>query len=85
MLAILAILSRLNPDEAKAVPYLVRGEVAARFESLEIGIAERMAARAVANAYAPSERQVEKFLATTGDLGTAAQSLTSGKRGGPAG
>lgn len=36
-------LSRLNPDETKAVAYLV-GEVAAPFESLEIGIAERMAA-----------------------------------------
>jgi len=36
-------LSRLNQDEAKAVAYLVRGEVAAPFESLEIGIAERMA------------------------------------------
>jgi DNA ligase-like protein len=75
-------LSRLNPDEAKAAAYLVRGEVAAPFESLEIGIAERLAVRDVADAYATSERQVEKILATTGDLGATAQSLASGKRGG---
>ena len=48
LVAILAVfLARLNPDETKAVAYLLRGEVAAPFEAREIGMAERTAMRAV--------------------------------------
>lgn len=84
LVAILAaFLSRLNPDEAKAVAYLLHGEVAAPFEAQEIGMAERMAARAVAAAYAVSEQRVERLLAVTGDLGTAAENLAGSKRGRP--
>jgi len=75
------LLSRLSPDEARAVAYLLRGEVAAPFESLEIGMAERMALRAVADAYGTSEQRLEKLLAKAGDLGTAAQGLAGAKRG----
>lgn len=51
LVAILAaFLSRLNPDEAKAVAYLLRGEVAAPFEAREVGMAERMVMRAVTDA-----------------------------------
>lgn len=82
LVAILAaFLAKLSPDEARAVAYLLRGEVAAPFESQEIGIAERMAVRAVADAYAVSERRVERLLVTSGDLGTAAEYLAGGKRG----
>jgi len=66
----------------KAVAYLVRGEVAASFASLEIGIAERVAVRAVADAYA-IRRRVEKLLATTGDLGTTAQKPCERQAGRP--
>jgi DNA ligase 1 len=84
LVAVLAtFLSRLNPEEAKTVAYLVRGEVAAPFASQEIGMAERMVARAVAAAYAASQQQVERLLGVTGDLGTAAESLACGKRGRP--
>lgn len=40
-------LSKRSPNEARAVAYLLRGELAPAFESLEIGMAERMVARAV--------------------------------------
>jgi DNA ligase 1 len=73
-------LSRLTPNEARAVAYLIRGEVAAPFESLEIGMAEHMALRAVAEAYGTSEQRLEKLLAKAGDLGTVAQGLAAGKR-----
>ena len=83
LVAILAaFLSRLNPDEAKAVAYLLRGEVAAPFESLEFGMAERMVARAMTIAYAAPEQRVAKLLAVAGDLGTAAERLAGAKRGG---
>ena len=72
-------LSRLSPDEVKSVAYLVRGEVAAPFEAQEIGIAERMAVRAVADAYAVPEQRV--ILSTAGDLGTAAEQLAGARRG----
>ncbi len=82
LVAILAaFLARLSPDEARAVAYLLRGEVAAPFESREIGMAERMVVRAVADAYAVSQQCVEKLLATAGDLGTVAENLARGKRG----
>ncbi len=74
LIAILAaFLAKLNPEEAKAVAHLLRGEVAAPFESQEIGMAGRMAVRAIADAYAVSEQRVEKLLASGGDLGIAAE------------
>ena len=76
-----AFLSKLNPEEARAVAYLLRGEVAAPFAGQEIGMADRRVMRAVADAYALSERRVEKLLAATGDLGTVAEQLAHGKRG----
>jgi len=83
LVAILAaFLSRLSPDEAKAVAYLLRGEVAAPFESLKFGMAERMVARAMTIAYAAPEQRVAKLLAVAGDLGTAAERLAGAKRGG---
>lgn len=82
LVALLAeFLSRLDPDEAKAVAHLLRGELAPPFEALEIGMAERMVVRAVADAYTVSERRVERLLATTGDLGTVAEILAAAKRG----
>lgn len=60
-----AFLSKLTPDEARAVAYLVRGEVAAPFAGQEIGMADRMVMRALAEAYAVPERRVERLLATT--------------------
>ena len=82
LITILAeFLSGLNPDEAKAVAYLLRGELAPAFESLEIGMAERMVVRAVADAYTVPEQRVERLLTTTGDLGTVAETLAGAKRG----
>lgn len=74
-------LSKLDPDEVKAVAYLLRGEMAPPFESLEIGMAERMVARAVADAYAVPIQRVDRLLMTTGDLGTVAETLAGAKRG----
>jgi DNA ligase 1 len=74
-------LSRLNPDEARALTYLLRGELAPPFASLEIGMAERMAVRAVADAYSVPQQRVERLLTTTGDLGTVAETLAGAKRG----
>jgi len=69
LVAILAaFLARLSPDKARVVAYLLRGEVAAPFEALEFGMAERMVARAMTVAYAVPERRVAKLPAVAGDL-----------------
>jgi len=74
-------LSKLTADEAKAVAYLLRGELAPPFEAREIGMAERMVVRAIADAYAVPKPRVEQLLTTTGDLGSAAELLAGSKRG----
>lgn len=76
-----AFLSKLTPDEAKAVAHLVRGEVAAPYDTMEIGMAERTAVRAVADAYGLTPQRVDRLLAAAGDLGTAAENLARGRRG----
>lgn len=82
LVALLAeFLSQLKPDEAKAVAYLLRGEVAPPFEAVEIGMAERMVARAMADAYGVPSQRVDRLLADFGDLGTAAERLAGAKRG----
>jgi len=77
-----AFLSTLGPAEAKAVAHLLRGETAAPFEALEFGMAERMIVRTLAQAYEVSEQRVDRLLARTGDLGTAAE-LIAGRKAGP--
>ena len=82
LVALLAtFLSKLSPEEAKAAAYLLQGEVAPPFASIQIGMAERMVVRAMADAYAVSQRRVDALLASAGDLGTAAQQLAAAKRG----
>lgn len=79
--ALSAFLSKLSPDEAKAVAYLFAGEIAAPFEVAEFGMAERMIVRSLVQAYAVPEQRVEELLATTGDLGTVAQCMAGTQRG----
>lgn len=81
LIAILAaFLSRLDPEEAKAVAYLLRGEVAPPFASREFGMAERMVIGAVAQAYATPLQQVDKLAARLGDIGTVAEKLARNNR-----
>lgn len=82
LVALLAeFLSQLNPEEARAVAYLLRGEVAPPFAAVEMGMADRMVARAVADAYGVPQARVNRLFADFGDLGTAAERLAGAKRG----
>src|SRR5437868_5977397 len=78
--ALIATLSELfrsigSPDDIEHVCYLLQGRVAPFFAALEIGMAEKTVAKAIAQAYQiPSEEVLSRF-STLGDLGTVAEQL----------
>ncbi len=82
MIALLADLFRQTPTELLAkVVYLCQGKIAPDFAGVEIGLAEKLAMRAVAEATGLSSEKVAASLRRTGDLGTAAEQLLAGKTG----
>jgi DNA ligase-1 len=75
----LAALVSQTPDELLAtVCYLCQGLVAPEFAGVELGLAEKLAVRAVATAAGASPEQVLAGLRETGDLGQAAEQLLAG-------
>ena len=72
-------LKRLSPEEARATAYLLQGRVAPPFQPTEFGMAERMVARALALAYRGSDKEIERALARSGDLGLVAEERASGQ------
>jgi DNA ligase 1 len=75
-------LKRLSAEQARATAYLLQGGVAPPFKPIEFGMAERMVARSMAQAYGRSERQIERFLARSGDLGLVAEAYAEGQGAG---
>lgn len=80
-LALIAILSELfrsveSPDEIEKVCYLVQGRVAPFFEALEMGMAEKTVAKAIAIAYNTSQEQVSKLYSELGDMGLVAERVS---------
>ena len=72
----LAELFRQTPDElVPTVALLCQGQIAPDFAGVELGMAERLAARAVAQAAAVPVERVMAGLRDTGDLGLAAEQL----------
>ncbi len=76
MRAILVELFRtVPPAELPPLVYLMQGELRPEFEGVELGIADSLAARAVALATRAPERAVGESLRETGDLGTTVEAL----------
>ena len=61
------------------VVYLTQGRLYPDFIGIEIGIAEKLAIRAVAKATGHSEKEIEEDLTKTGDLGETAQNFSKEK------
>ncbi len=78
-LALIDILSELfkkvNKQEVDKVMYLAQGRIAPFFAPLEIGMADKMVASAVAMAYGSDKETVLKLYAKLGDMGLVAQQL----------
>ncbi len=78
-LALIDILSKLfshvkSPEEVEKICYLVQGRIVPFFEALEIGMAEKTVAKAIALAYNESPEEVWNTYVKLGDMG-----LTVGK------
>jgi len=67
------LLKQTPKDIIDKVVYLTQGKLYPDFFGIEIGVAEKLAIRAVARATGHSEKEIEKNLEKTGDLGTTAQ------------
>ena len=61
------------------VAYLTQGKLYPDFVGIEIGVAEKLAIRAIAKATGISETQIEADMKKTGDLGAAAQKFLEKK------
>ncbi|HEU4564343.1 MAG TPA: ATP-dependent DNA ligase [Gemmatimonadaceae bacterium] len=69
------VLRRAAPDERHAVAYLLQAQLRPPYEGVQIGLGERLLARAVAEVYGTTEAAVARRLARSGDLGLVAESL----------
>src|SRR3989338_10477510 len=80
-LTLIDILSDLfkksSKDEIEKIVYLTQGRIAPFFEPLEIGMAEKNVAQAVAMAFGSTKEDVLKLYGKLGDMGKAAEQLSS--------
>jgi DNA ligase 1 len=70
-----ALLGQTPAELLPTVCYLCQGLIAPEFAGVELGVAEKLAARAVATATGAAAEQVGASLRETGDLGQAAEQL----------
>ena len=80
-LALIATLAELlrsieRPDEIEKVCYLVQGRIAPSFVALEMGMAEKTVARAIAIAYKITQENVLALFSTLGDMGLVAEQFS---------
>ena len=61
------------------VVYLTQGKLYPDFEGIEIGVAEKLATRALAQATGRKEKEIEEDLRQTGDIGGTAQNFLTKK------
>src|SRR3989344_1885460 len=80
-LTLIDILSDLfkksSKDEIEKIVYLTQGRIAPFFEPIEIGMAEKNVAQAVAMAFGSTKEDVLKLYGKLGDMGKAAEQLSS--------
>ncbi len=69
------LLRKVDPNQLPPLVYLMQGELRPEFEGVELGVADSLAARAVALATHAPEKAVTESLRRTGDLGTTAEEL----------
>lgn len=81
MIDLLVDLLRNTPKELiEKVVYMTQGKIYPDFVGLEIGVAEKLAVKALARASGRTESEIEENLRTTGDIGEAAQKFIANKR-----
>src|SRR3990170_6743932 len=80
MTSLLVDLLKSTPNDVIAkVVYLTQGKIYPDFAGTEIGVAEKLAVKALARASGRSETEIEADLKKSGDIGETAQNLLSKK------
>ena len=74
------LFQKASTSEMGEICYLLQGRVAPLYEATEFGIADKLMIRAIAHAYAISEREVLKQFKKHGDLGAAAEEISKEKK-----
>jgi DNA ligase 1 len=72
-----------QPEEIQQVCYLMQGRVAPFYEALEMGMAEKSVAKAIALASHTTPEQIEALYGTLGDLGLVAGQVRSEAKDAP--
>lgn len=68
----LVVLLKITPPEIiDKVTYLIQGKLYPDYEGIEIGVAEKMIVRAIANSSGKDASEIERIYQKTGDLGDA--------------
>ncbi len=80
-----ALLAQTPADLLPTVCYLCQGLIAPEFAGVDLGMAEKLAVRAVASTTGTSAEQVAALVRETGDLGQAAERLLTSPDTEPAG
>ena len=88
-LLLISILAELfkeihSPEEIQKVCYLVQGRIAPSFDALEIGMADKTIAVAIAQTYGSTKEAVLKEYAKKGDMGIVAEEFAQKAKGKPA-
>ncbi len=73
------LLKQTPKETIDKVIYLTQGKLYPDFVGIEIGVAEKLAIRAVAKATGYNEKEIEEDLKETGDLGSTSQSFLKKK------
>jgi len=83
-LALIDILSDLfkesSKDEIDKIVYLTQGRIAPFFEPIEIGMAEKTVAQALAKAYSSTKEEVLILYGKVGDMGLVAEQLSKNQK-----
>ena len=74
------LLKKTPKELIDKVVYLTQGKLYPDFMGIEIGVAEKLAIRAIAKASGHSEKEIEEDLKKTGDIGETAQNFIAKKR-----
>jgi DNA ligase-1 len=69
---LVALLKKTPPGIIDKVVYLIQGKLYPDYEGIELGLAERMAIRAIAGSSGKEQSEIERIYQKTGDLGDAA-------------
>jgi len=74
------LLKNTSKEVIDKVAYLTQGKLYPDFTGIEIGVAERLAVKALARVSGRKESEVEEVLNRTGDIGEAAQVFTANRK-----